>query len=86
MCVCVYIHLLSDHNKYYLKICWFFKQYFISKSKLSGVQGRRNGFWIGGGQSRTKIFGITLAYKNDAILCISISVISKIHSYDPVLA
>ena len=48
-------------------------------------QGRRNGFWIGGGQkkiarrSRETFFYITLTYKKDTILFISISVISKIN-------
>ena len=50
------------------------------------TQGRRNGFGIGGGgggggQKKicAKFFYITLTYKKDTILFISISVISKIN-------
>ena len=48
-------------------------------------QGCRNGFGIGGGGA--KYFYITLTYKRDTILFISISVISKINlSYQSILA
>ena len=43
------------------------------------LQGCRNGFGMGGGQAFCGIFYITLTYKKDIILFISISVISKIH-------
>ena len=41
-------------------------------------QGRRNGFGIGGGRGKKRFFYITLIYKKDTILFISISVVSKI--------
>ena len=73
-------------------LCELFKKFVMGRSYMQHIsngflarrdlgpkeQGRRSGFGMGGGGGK-KIGGITLTYKKDTILYMSISVISKIN-------